>query len=76
MGVFDGYCYVTSWWDEANMASAIYTYDGSYCSNRNRQDSAVASFRSAAPIKPLAIITLAKKITGHAPIQDAWIQRQ
>lgn len=29
-GSIDGYCYVTSWWDEANMASTIYMYDGSY----------------------------------------------
>ena len=29
-GSIDGHCYVTSWWDEANMASTIYTYDGSY----------------------------------------------
>mgnify|MGYP003341775667 FL=1 len=29
-GSIDGYCYVTSWWDEANMASTIYAYDGSY----------------------------------------------
>ena len=29
-GSIDGHCYVTSWWDEANMASTIYTYNGSY----------------------------------------------
>jgi len=29
-GSNDGYCTVTSWWDENNMASTIYAYDGSY----------------------------------------------
>ena len=29
-GSIDGYCTVTSWWDENNMASTIYAYDGSY----------------------------------------------
>ena len=29
-GSTDGYCFVTSWWDENNIESTIYEYDGSY----------------------------------------------
>ena len=35
-GSIDGYCTVSSWWDENNLASTIYAYDGSYSFELNQ----------------------------------------
>ena len=49
-GIYDGYCTVTSWWDEDNLASTIYDYDGSYWYQSDR-----ASFSAASEVSPESV---------------------
>ena len=42
-GIIDGYCTVTSWWDDDNLASTIYDYDGSYWYQSDRASFSAAS---------------------------------